>query len=174
MSAQFCRSVQDLTIMKFATLATLFAAVPCLFTVVQAQPCGGGPLNRIESDALRTYGGALFRLYFATPINNSMSACFCYVSDKNGCLGSMCAACNNSGYSEEDFIKYCRQAVHAITSDVGPGSNAWCDYPGLKGLKMVNYWKQNITSLSTLPLFLVSKDTDYTEGFPVPEKSPPN
>ncbi|KAI9236099.1 MAG: hypothetical protein BYD32DRAFT_437743 [Podila humilis] len=138
----FSRST-NLTTMKFTTLATLFVAVPCLFTVVQAEPCGGGPLSRVESDALRTYRGALFQLYFATPINNSMSACFCYLSDKNGCKGSMCAACNNSDYSEEDFIKNCRQAVHAITPDVGPGSNAWCDYPGLKGLKMVNYWKQN-------------------------------
>lgn len=73
--------------MKFVTFAILLAAVPCLFTVVQAEPCGGGPIEIAESDALRAIGGALYRLYFTIPINNSMSACFCYVADKRDAWG---------------------------------------------------------------------------------------
>lgn len=128
--------------MKFAILATL-AAVLCLFTIVQAS-CGGNPIDNYKSEALVKSKGVFDQLGRSTPIDDVMTACVCYRSDKQqGCLGFMCATCNNNGYSNEDFIARCEQAALAIKPDVGVGSSGWCEYPGLKGLKMVSYWKQN-------------------------------
>ncbi|KAF9376601.1 hypothetical protein CPB97_010714 [Podila verticillata] len=124
--------------MKFATLATL-AAIPCLFAVVQAE-CGGNKIDNRKAQALVKHKGAFEKLSDATPSNGVMTGCACYKSDKLACLGDMCVSCENSSYSNEDFIKYCREAIAMIKPDIGLGSSAWCNYPGLKGLKLVKYW----------------------------------
>ncbi|KAF9206084.1 hypothetical protein CPC16_008996 [Podila verticillata] len=124
--------------MKFTTLATL-AAIPCLFAVVQAE-CGGNKIDNSKVQALVKYNGAFDRLSNTTPVNGVMTACVCYKSDRLSCWGDMCVSCENSNYSDADFIKYCRESIALIKPDVGVGSSAWCNYPGLKGLKLVKYW----------------------------------
>ncbi|KAI9236096.1 MAG: hypothetical protein BYD32DRAFT_419527 [Podila humilis] len=128
--------------MKLSTLAILFIAVHFLFATAQAA-CGGSPIDEYKSKALVKSRGVFDQLSRSTPIDNIMTACVCYRSDKQqGCLGFMCATCNNDNYSNEDFITRCEQAASAIRPDIGVGSSGWCEYPGLKGLRMVSYWKQ--------------------------------
>ncbi|KAF9383256.1 hypothetical protein CPC16_008997 [Podila verticillata] len=124
--------------MKFATLAT-FAAIPCLFAVVQAE-CGGKKIDSSMAQALLRRNGAFDQVIRATPSNGVMSGCNCYKGDKLSCWSEKCASCTNNGYSDADFIRLCRESIAAIRPDVGAGSSAWCNYPGLKGLKMVQYW----------------------------------
>ncbi|KAF9376602.1 hypothetical protein CPB97_010715 [Podila verticillata] len=124
--------------MKFATFAT-FAAIPCLFAVVQAE-CGGNAIDPRKAQALVRRNGAFDQLIRTTPTNGVMSACQCYKGDKLSCWSKKCTSCTNNGYSDAEFIRLCKESIEVIRRDVGAGSSAWCNYPGLNGLAMVKYW----------------------------------
>ncbi|KAG0199122.1 hypothetical protein BGX28_007549, partial [Mortierella sp. GBA30] len=133
------RSSPSISRMKFASL---IVAVSCAFAVVQA--CGGGTIDGGEASSLRQ---ALNTVSGAGLSGDTLTSCY----------NNMCVACVNNGYQEQNFRNKCSQAAGAIRPDVGAGSSGQCDYPGLKGLTTVSYWKSS--SLARIHKEFASKKT---------------
>ncbi|KAG0366446.1 hypothetical protein BGX24_003682 [Mortierella sp. AD032] len=108
-------------------ITTLLVAISCVFAVAHAG-CGGGSISGSEASHLKS------------ALNNVANA-QAHDNIKTYCSGNMCVACTNNGYQTQDFTNRCSQAASAIRNDVGSGSSGYCDYPGIKGLKEVNYWR---------------------------------
>ncbi|KAG0341319.1 hypothetical protein BG000_009559 [Podila horticola] len=92
--------------------------------------CGGGSISKSEATNLIS---ALTRIGNHGGMTGSVL---------NICEGKMCVSCWGNDYSESGLRKACPRATVLIAQDVGEGSSAWCDYPGLEGLNMVNYFKK--------------------------------
>ncbi|KAF9176384.1 hypothetical protein BGZ50_000862, partial [Haplosporangium sp. Z 11] len=90
--------------------------------------CGGGTIDGGEANSLKQ---ALNTVSSAGLSGDTLTSCY----------NNMCVACVNNGHQEQNFRNKCSQAAGAIRPDVGAGSSAQCDYPGLKGLSTVSYWK---------------------------------
>ncbi|KAF9950508.1 hypothetical protein BGZ70_001334, partial [Mortierella alpina] len=92
--------------------------------------CGGGTISKDEADDLIS---ALVRI----GKNGAMKGKVLSL-----CSGKMCVACWDERHTELELREDCPNAGVAIAQDVGKGSSVWCDYPGLKGLQMVNYFRK--------------------------------
>ncbi|KAF9899578.1 hypothetical protein EC991_008604 [Linnemannia zychae] len=108
---------------------TIVVIAASIMASVQAA-CGGGKINKSEAQDLIS---ALVRI----GKNGKM------VGDVLSlCSGKMCVACWDNRHTEVELREDCPNAAVAIAQDVGTGSSVWCDYPGLKGLQMVNYFRK--------------------------------
>ncbi|KAF8924573.1 hypothetical protein BGZ47_003922, partial [Haplosporangium gracile] len=92
--------------------------------------CGGGKINKAEAADLAS---ALVRIGKNGQMKGQVLSL---------CAGGMCVSCWDNRHTELELREDCPNAAVAIAQDVGTGSSAWCEYPGLKGLQMVNYFRK--------------------------------
>ncbi|KAF8922973.1 hypothetical protein BGZ58_003515, partial [Dissophora ornata] len=131
------QSSSQLTTMR---ISSLFITVSCVVAIATGD-CGGGTISKTEAS------------YLVNALNN-VAVAQVFDNIKTYCSGNMCVDCVNNGFSGVEFQNLCSQACSEIRPAVGSGSSGYCNYPGIRGLTEVSYWRatSSLYAESTKPL----------------------